>query len=1483
MEKRNGFILPFAPSRRSGIQEKRDPNTGPESSSHPIPITLSQNEGFRVSWKTSPQRKIRPPRIQKAYLLGDRVSSGVQEEISMVKHVYASLQSRGSSSAFPEKKLQSKLGGPLSRQSKRPRLAAEQGQKLGSRSRASSFERQMKVFSRNNNAKRKKRKSVAESNGIGVRTSKKSSSRVSLDELFEEFKHQSDPLTAESESVQSQGNKSVSNDKENYVQHSQELGREVLGVTSTENSKEAPGSTPYSQNAPQTSNGSSKTSNEYDIIGENDDDWALQALEETLKHQSTQQNKKNPGQGSERENATEKLSRHIPTASMSCKSSTYAVLQVTSKVTESGREKRFAVKIIAPTAGAQNKTTDDDAFSFPLIVRLRGAWKGCPIAPNDMFNVIWDPLSPREDPSACLKEARSRNEIIVDDDNHWLVLCPEILVSPSAIATASRCPRQAVLSSRYQDNFGSKHCTFGNLKHDLFEFAILSKKSSTEDLKKASEGIVEKRSLECFASNVSDGEALKALESFIPELQVWVSKSLEAHAPQRTLNQNVHNFNQSQSEPFKFSISDVIATEEDIISPMWGLRARPDASALVHYSAKKDQREIQCLVPLELKTGKAHQSHNAQASLYGLVFADRYSNKAAYAGPRDYYGEQGAMKPTVNEPGRVFPGAALLYLGLRNGGGHQLRMIHHKRIELKALVGIRNELVPYLSQKNIDSRSLNEVDFESMSVSPLPPVLDSPYECTKCFMKNTCALNAKTRIDPQGSLIKMKDEFSKSVGHLSEEERKYFRKWEGLLDLEDTVSCPKFNFLQHTHNLDVSGKSDTIEPLILVQKQVTLDGRAHTSKEFSYSFVLDNPDSTKGSPSAEKGFTDFGAMLSQGDKVSIGALGSHVRLSSAVVVQATPSNIVVKTDSPLPIPVGKNTNATGNVGELEKQVRWYIEKYVYRNGMKSSRSSIRHMMLRSPNRDNAINILADKQGHLRDLIVAGRKPQFLQNCSVDKLSNPVSDWWTKFTEGDQRKLGKKYLLDEISGLNVDQMNAFSMCMNMEDYAMVLGMPGTGKTTLVSLLVQAFLKLGKRVLLASFTNSAVDNMLMKLQAKDVDFVRIGNIASVHQNIRPFVLESKIKNISKCAGKVHATEHILKSTNLIGATCLSCSSALMQKLNFDVCIVDEASQMSEPVCLIPLYLAKKFVLVGDHNQLTALVKNRIAKKKGMAKSLFKRLSSLHPCACASLTFQYRMNKDIMYISNSLVYGGNLKCASEAVGSRKLQIDRSVLDDLTIMPPPRTDGDHVPGSAPLLHWLRDIVDPAKAVVFLNTDSIAKGPLESRTVPKSFAIKHAFAPDSDVLKGSLVNHVEASLVDTCVNGLLRCNVAATDIGVICPYRSQLSVLRSNRYLGGHGERLEIQTVDKYQGRDKPCIVISLVRSNTLSNVGKLLKDFRRINVAFTRAMCKLIIVGSLNTLRGSKEKNLQELVRLIEVRKWNYELPQKAHLFYCHYKAQN
>ena len=88
------------------------------------------------------------------------------------------------------------------------------------------------------------------------------------------------------------------------------------------------------------------------------------------------------------------------------------------------------------------------------------------------------------------------------------------------------------------------------------------------------------------------------------------------------------------------------------------------------------------------------------------------------------------------------------------------------------------------------------------------------------------------------------------------------------------------------------------------------------------------------------------------------------------------------------------------------------------------------------------------------------------------------------------------------------------------------------------------------------------------------------------------------------------------------------------------------------------------------------------------------------------------------------------------------------------------------------------------------------------------------------------------------------------------------------------MHTTDKFQGRDKECIIISLVRSNDTQHIGDLLKDWRRINVAFTRARTKLIILGSKSTLSGNEL--LKSFIVLMEGRRWTYELPVGAHMMH-------
>lgn len=145
-----------------------------------------------------------------------------------------------------------------------------------------------------------------------------------------------------------------------------------------------------------------------------------------------------------------------------------------------------------------------------------------------------------------------------------------------------------------------------------------------------------------------------------------------------------------------------------------------------------------------------------------------------------------------------------------------------------------------------------------------------------------------------------------------------------------------------------------------------------------------------------------------------------------------------------------------------------------------------------------------------------------------------------------------------------------------------------------------------------------------------------------------------------------------------------SPLFSRREFDYCIVDEASQITLPTCLGPIRYADKFVLVGDHFQLPPLVRSKAARKGGLDVSLFRRLSDAHPHSVVDLTLQYRMNEDITLLSNRLIYGGRLRCGSEAVAKQSL-----------VLPNPKYlenihGREDIPCKQNSFCWLQHILDP-------------------------------------------------------------------------------------------------------------------------------------------------------------------------------------------------
>ncbi|XP_015607764.1 DNA replication ATP-dependent helicase/nuclease DNA2 [Cephus cinctus] len=404
--------------------------------------------------------------------------------------------------------------------------------------------------------------------------------------------------------------------------------------------------------------------------------------------------------------------------------------------------------------------------------------------------------------------------------------------------------------------------------------------------------------------------------------------------------------------------------------------------------------------------------------------------------------------------------------------------------------------------------------------------------------------------------------------------------------------------------------------------------------------------------------------------------------------------------------------------------------------------------------------------------------------------------------------------DILYRLNKLQKRAIIKTIAANEYILIKGMPGTGKTQTLVALIELLAKTGKSVLVTAHTNSAVDNILLKLLEKDIDFLRLGSSAKIHPALRN---NSEASFATYCT-TAEALEAAYKKKNVVGVTCFGANHPLLRRRKFDVCTVDESTQVLQPTLLRPLYAANKFVLLGDPEQLPPIVKSEVARKCGMGESLFVRLDNENNTI--ELVLQYRMNTTIMNLANSLTYKGKLKAGNDAVADATLKVkDESILESRS-------------------RWIAKILSTKlnDSVVIVNTDKTYD--LHSKTKLES---------DNYGEERGSVNVGEAAIVVKLIHTLLKAGVNPDDIGVIAPYRAQVSLLKKQV----HPHDIEVNTVDQYQGRDKSVILYSCTKSLPQEKWEKkyefqILDDHQRLTVAITRSKHKLIIVCDKPTMEN-------------------------------------
>jgi len=655
----------------------------------------------------------------------------------------------------------------------------------------------------------------------------------------------------------------------------------------------------------------------------------------------------------------------------------------------------------------------------------------------------------------------------------------------------------------------------------------------------------------------------------------------------------------------------------------------------------------------------------------------------------------------------------------------------------------------------------------------LPPMFKDQQKCSRCFKKEQCLIYHRALEDGDKKSSGIPKLYNEFAGHLDASHCDYLALWTRLIDSEERSEKSRTFEIWTMSSDEREENGDAFGHLVASKGD-------HTYEDGRHVYVL------RRDPKLNKPFDITSSRIFKDSYVSMSTEDGKYCFAKGCIIDISESSIT-----------WSSRNRLKWFGNPETQFRIDVDTSSFGSGL--LRANVLRMFL--------VNNADTKR---RRLIVDLQAPSFNTHFNLQKTL-------------------PKAIYEEFQTLNADQQRAVAQALSANDYSLILGMPGTGKSTTIVFLVRVLSELRKTVLLSAYTNSAVDNLALKLKKyKRVEFCRIGRKASVHHELHEYIVTNSDFST------VREVRNYLQKKTVVCATALTAAGTpLVTTRNFDYCIIDEASQVTQPVCIGPLLYCKTFILVGDHYQLPPLVTSTEAKEGGLDISLFKRLAEAHPQAVTSLRSQYRMNHDIMDLSNLLVYNNTLKCGNGAVSERCLDIPNR----------DRINPKPVEGT-----WLHRLLLPESRVLFLDTDKMN--------------IKEETAPGG---KGT-INPTEVKIMCTAIEALLQGGIQVPEIGIISPYRSQLKIIREVL----PNPDFLIDTIDRYQGRDKDCIFLSFVHSNEKSHVSHIMLDWRRINVAVSRAKRKLVFVGSSSTLAGGSSV-LRDLIAFLKKRNLLHTIKQR------------
>ena len=447
-------------------------------------------------------------------------------------------------------------------------------------------------------------------------------------------------------------------------------------------------------------------------------------------------------------------------------------------------------------------------------------------------------------------------------------------------------------------------------------------------------------------------------------------------------------------------------------------------------------------------------------------------------------------------------------------------------------------------------------------------------------------------------------------------------------------------------------------------------------------------------------------------------------------------------------------------------------------------------------------------------------------------------------------------------LNESQKSAIENALSCENFFLIHGPFGTGKTrTLVELISQET-RQGHKVLATAESNAAVDNILERLMDnKKLTLTRLGHPQRVSKHNISQTLAFKVENhkLNKKIKRIHK-----KIDNLIGKRKVHTKPTPQYRRglgDYDILHYASKGKGSRGVSAEKIKSMAKWIEINQeideaHDEIKR-IENRMIKDIVDSSDVILATNS-----SAALESIARVKLDVAIIDEAsqatipsvlipiakahrfILAGDHKQLPPTIISDRAHELSKTLFEELIRIYPFKSQllntqyrMNRLLMKFPNEEFYDNNLKSDSSVDDININDI----LDSNQKEEALL----FIDTSDVdfdgethLKDSksIVNKLEADICVQITQDYLNDGVEESDIGIISPYADQVKIIQDMT-------PVEVKTVDGFQGREKEIIIISTVRSNINGNIG-FLKDLRRLNVAITRAKRKLIIVGNKDTL---------------------------------------